>query len=88
MVEMSFLQALHVCVKDKAHVCMTGQVIECMTFLNTSNSTKTQNVDMNYWKFFSFPASSTHKECLACETSYSLALVRAHCLRFSKILEK
>ena len=38
--------------KDKTHVCMTGHVIECVTSLNTSNSTNTRNVDMSYQMFF------------------------------------
>ena len=32
-----------------------GHMIKCVTFLNTSNSMKTQNVDMSYQTFF-FPS--------------------------------
>ena len=32
--------------------CMNGQVIKCVTSLKTSNSKKTQNVDMSYQTFF------------------------------------
>ena len=62
MAEMSLLQALHARAKDKTHMCMTGHVIECVSSLNTSNSTKTRNVDMSY------QTSSSHKERLARET--------------------
>ena len=47
--------ALHARAKDNTHVSMTGHVIECVISLNTSNSTKTQNVDMSYQTFF-FPS--------------------------------
>ena len=37
-------------------VCVhAGHMIKCVTSLNTSNSTKTQNVDMTYQTFF-FPS--------------------------------
>ena len=59
MAEMSLLQALHVHAKDKARVmCMPGHVLKCVTSLNTSNSTKTQNVDII--TRHSFPS---HKLC-------------------------
>ena len=41
-----------------------GHVIKCVTFLNTSNSTKTQNVDMSYQTFF-FP-SKISRNAIAC----------------------
>ena len=59
MAEMSLLQVLHVCAKDKTLVCMTGHMIEYVTSLSTSNSTKTRIVDMTYQIFF-FPS---HKLC-------------------------
>ena len=55
MAEMSLFQALHARTNDKARVCMTGHVIKCLTSLNTSNSTKTLNVDISYETFF-FPS--------------------------------
>ena len=51
-------------------MCMTGHVIECVTSLNTSNSTKTAKVGSSVTRrSFSLPASSAHKERLARETN-------------------
>ena len=38
-----------------------GHVIKCMASLNTSNSTKTQNIDMSYQTFF-FPSRKLHPQ--------------------------
>ena len=69
MAEISLLQTHNDRAKNKARVCMTGHVIKCVTSMNTSNSTKTQNVDMSYQTFFFFPESSAHKKRLARETN-------------------
>ena len=69
MVEMSLLQALHTRVEDKAHVCMLGMLIKSVTSLNTSNSTKTQNVDMSYQMFFFPSCKLCPQERLARETT-------------------
>ena len=72
MAEMSLLQALHVCTKDKTHVYMTGHVIvyviECVTSFKTSYSSKTRNVDVSYQTFFflSHFIYSTGKAFLDC----------------------
>ena len=42
-------------VKSELRICMTGHVIECVTSLNTSNSTKTK-VDTSYIPDFLFPS--------------------------------